>query len=346
MTKIHLVLPAGYDDPYQPSGGNIYDQQLSAGLAELGWTVVGHEVPDAWPAPGPSIVGAVDRQFAHIPTDRVVVVDGLLGAAAATALVRHADRLRLVALVHMPGLPGGPPEAVLRAVRLVVAASSWTARTLIERYGLPADKVIVAPPGAPDAEIAVGTATGAALLCVAAVTQQKGHDVLFTALAGLPTKSWTCVCVGALDREPGFVRGLRRVLTDSGIGERVHLTGPLIGPDLERAFAAADVLVLPTRLESYGMVVTEALARGLPVIATSVGGVPEAVGFAADGRRPGIMVEPDDARALGAAIADWLGQPEVRDELRSVARSRRTTLCRWPQTTTMISAALTRLAAT
>lgn len=346
MTKIHLVLPAGYDDPHQPSGGNIYDRQVSVGLAELGWTVVGHEVPDAWPAPGPAIVSAVDRQLANIPTDRVVLVDGLVGAAAATALVRHADRLRLVALVHMPGPPGGPPDAVLRAVRLVVATSSWTARTLIERPGLPRGKVIVAPPGAPDAGIAMGTATGAALLCVAAVTEPKGHDVLITALAGLQSYPWTCVCVGALDREPTFVRGLRRGLAHSGISERVQLTGPMIGLDLERAYVSADVLIHPSRLESYGLVVTEALARGLPVIATSVGGVPEALGFAADGRRPGILVEPDDAQALRVAITDWLGESKFRDGLRSAARSRRTTLSRWEQTTSTISAALTRLAAT
>ena len=344
MTDVHLVLPAAYDDPRRASGGNTYDRHLSAGLAELGWNVVRHEAPDVWPAPRAGVAAAVNRQLALIPADQVVVVDGLIGAAAATALLRHAARLRLVALVHMPGPPGGPPDAVLRAARLVVTTSHWTARNLVDEHGLPTRKLLVAPPGAPPAELATGTAAGTTLLCVAAVTEQKGHDVLFTALAGLTSQPWTCVCVGALDREPGLVRRLRRVLVDTGIADRVRLTGALAGTELDRAYAASDVLVLPTRLESYGLVVTEALARGLPVIATSVGGVPEALGHAADGRRPGILVAPGDMRALSAAISDWTGRAEVRDELRSAALSRRARLRRWEQTVTTISIALTRVA--
>src|SRR4051812_9133453 len=219
----------------------------------------------------------------------------------------------------MPGSPGGPPGVVLRAARRVVATSEWTGRTLVEAHGLPTHKLVVAPPGAPAAGLVTGTPTGDSLLCVAAVTEQKGHDVLFAALADLSSSPWTCVCVGALDREPGFVRRQRHLLTDSGIGDRVQLTGALAGPALERAYAAADLVVLPTRLESYGLVVTEALARGLPVIATDVGGVPEALGHAADGRRPGLLVRPEDRRALGGAIAQWLGSADLREALRSSA---------------------------
>jgi glycosyltransferase involved in cell wall biosynthesis len=346
VTEIHLVLPSGYDDPHRPSGGNSYDRQVSSGLAGLGWTVVTHEIPDAWPTPDPAVADAVDRQLALIPADRVVVVDGLLGTVAAAALVRQAARLRLVALVHMPGPPGGPPDAVLHAVRLVVTTSQWTARTLVEHHGLPTDKLLVAPPGTTPAELAAGTVTGGVLLCVAAVARPKGHDVLFAALAGLSGRQWTCMCVGALDREPEFVQRQRRFLADSGVADRVELTGPLVGADLERAYAGADVLVLPTRLESYGMVVTEALARGLPVIGTCVGGLPEALGHAADGRPPGILVQPDDARALGAAIADWLDHPKVRDNLRMSARSRRAMLGGWEHPVSTVSAALNRLATT
>ena len=346
MTEIHLVLPAGYDDPHRPSGGNSYDRQVSSGLAGLGWTVVTHEIPDAWPTPGPAVADTVDRQLGRIPADRVVVVDGLLGTVAAAVLVRQAARLRLVALVHMPGPPGGPPDAVLHAVRLVVTTSQWTARTLVDRHGLPADKLLVAPPGTPSAELATGTGTGGALLCVAAVAQPKGHDVLFRALAVLSDHQWACVCVGPLDREPEFVHQQRRFLADSGIADRVELTGPLAGTDLDRAYGGADLLVQPTRLESYGMVVTEALARGLPVIGTCVGGVPEALGHAADGRRPGILVQPADDQALGAALADWLDHPNVRDNLRMSARSRRAMLGGWEQTVSTISAALNLLAAT
>ncbi len=345
MTDVHLILPAGYDDPGRPSGGNTYDQELHTGLVARGWTVVVQVIPQGWPRAGAAAATAVEHALATIPDGRVVVVDGLLGTAAAAALVRQSVRLQLVLLVHMPGPPGGPPGVVLRAARRVVATSEWTGRTLVEAHGLPAGNLVIAPPGAPVAPLVTGTSSGDSLLCVAAVTEPKGHDLLFAALADLSSAPWSCVCVGALDREPGFVRRQRRLLTDSGIGDRVQLTGTLAGPALERAYAAADVVVLPTRLESYGLVVTEALARALPVIATDIGGVPEALGHAADGRRPGLLVRPEDPQALAAAIAQWLGSPELREALRSSAASRRGMLGGWDRTMATISAALQSMAA-
>jgi glycosyltransferase involved in cell wall biosynthesis len=306
---------------------------------------VTHEVQGAWPEPDPAIVIDVEHELALIPDGQVTIVDGLLGTVAAEPLIRHASRLRLLVLVHMPGAPGGPPGDVLRAARLVISTSDWTARTLIEAHDLLIDRVLVAPPGAATAELVTGTVTGGSLLCVAAVTQSKGHDVLFAALAGLRDRAWTCVCVGAVDREPAFVDRQRNALVNGGIADRVRFAGPLAGADLERAYAEADLLVLPTRLESYGLVVVEALARGLPVIATSVGGVCEALGRGVDGRRPGILVEAGDARAFREAVAHWLDSPELRADLRAAAQSRRTVLRGWDQTVSPIAAAVNHLGA-
>jgi glycosyltransferase involved in cell wall biosynthesis len=344
VSDVHLLVPEGYDDPRRVSGGNVYDQHLRTGLAELGWTVAVHEVSDAWPAPGPATARSVASELARIPDDDLVVVDGLLGTVAASAIVGRAARLRVVMLVHMPGSPGGPPSDVLRAARLVVATSRATARTLIDEHDLTPGSVLVAPPGVPRADLATGTASGGALLCVAAVCPSKGHDVLFAALADLAGRSWSCVCAGPLDRDPAFVDQQRQALAGSGLTDRVRLTGPLGGVELERAYAAADVLVLPSRHEGYGMVVTEALAWGLPVIATSVGGVAEALGIADGERLPGILVPPDDAPALGSAIADWLDDGDLRAALRSAAGRRRGRLAGWQPTVATISAAMADLA--
>jgi glycosyltransferase involved in cell wall biosynthesis len=133
---------------------------------------------------------------------------------------------------------------------------------------------------------------------------------------------------------------VRQQAQESGIGDRVQFTGPLARGDLERAYAAADVLVLPSRAETYGMVVTEALARGLPVVASSVGGLPEALGEGRDGSRPGLLVPPQDPVALGAALRDWLSDDDLRGRLRLAARERRASLPDWAATTTRISRAL------
>jgi glycosyltransferase involved in cell wall biosynthesis len=165
------------------------------------------------------------------------------------------------------------------------------------------------------------------------VTHGKGHDVLLEALATITDLSWRCVCVGSLDREPAFVESLR----GHSLDDRVCFPGPRTGADLDRTYAAADLMVLPSRAETYGMVVAEALARGLPVVVTDVGGVKEAIGHGADGIRPGLLVPPDDPAALGAALRAWLGDAELRRRLRRAARERRESLPGWSATTSAIA---------
>src|SRR5207248_1380403 len=114
-------------------------------------------------------------------------------------------------------------------------------------------------------------------------------------------ESWQCLCVGSLERDPAFVASLRRRTLEGGLDERVSFPGPRTGSDLDRIYAAADLMVLASRAETYGMVLTEALARGLPVVAADVGGVSESLGVGADGVRPGILVAPGNPAALAAA---------------------------------------------
>jgi glycosyltransferase involved in cell wall biosynthesis len=259
-------------------------------------------------------------------------------------LVPEAGRLRLVALVHMPlGLDttdDGTREregAVLSAAASVVTTSAWARRALLQLYSLPGDRVHVAEPGADAADLARGTATAGALLSVAAVIPGKGHDVLLDALAMLAGLRWHCLCVGSLERDPAFAEGLRRRVVDSGMDGRVGFSGPQTGADLARSYGGADVLVLPSRAETYGMVVTEALARGLPVVASEVGGVPEALGHGADDIRPGLLVPPDDPAALRDALRTWLEDADLRRRLRRAARERRESLSRWSTTASVVA---------
>jgi glycosyltransferase involved in cell wall biosynthesis len=120
----------------------------------------------------------------------------------------------------------------------------------------------------------------------------------------------------------------------------VYFPGPRTGADLDRSYAAADLMVLASRAETYGMVVTEALARGLPVVAAEVGGLPEALGHGTDGIRPGLLVPPDDPAALGAALRAWLGDAELRERLRRAACQRRQSLSGWSTTTSVVAGVL------
>jgi glycosyltransferase involved in cell wall biosynthesis len=354
VTEVHVIVPQDIDDPARPSGGNTYDRRVCGGLAARGWTVHEHAVPGAWPRPGRAGHAALARAVERIPDGAVVLLDGLIASATPDLLVPQARRLRQVVLVHMP-LGHRPPDAEAGAVRArerdvlataaaVVTTSAWTRRRLAALYALPGDRVHVAEPGVDEAEIAPGSAAGGALLCVAAVTPDKGHDVLLGGLRTAMDLSWRCACVGSLARDRAFADGVRRRARRGGLGDRVCFSGPRTGPALDGAYASADLLVLPSHAETYGMVVTEALARGLPVLATDVGGVAEALGHGEDGTRPGLLVAPGDPAALGAALRAWLADAELRGRLRRAARQRRASLRRWPATTSVLADVLARAA--
>ncbi|HEX3975462.1 MAG TPA: glycosyltransferase family 4 protein [Solirubrobacteraceae bacterium] len=347
---VYAVLPDGIDDPARPSGGNVYDRHVCGELAALGWSVHEHAVCGFWDRPDTASFAALAGVVERIPDDAVVLLDGLVASTAPEVLVPQSRRLRLVVLVHMP-LGHRPSDgetdearrregAVLSAAAAVVTTSAWTRQRLLELYPLPADRMHVAPPAVDAAGLATATAEGEALLCVAALTYDKGHDVLLDALASIRDLPWDCVCVGRADRDPAFVDGLRRRLREHGLRDRVHFPGPRTGAALEGSYAAADLMVLASRSETYGMVVAEALARGVPVVATNVGGVTEALGHGAGEIRPGLLVAPGDPAALATALRAWLGDGELRERWRRAARERRASLPRWPATASAIAGVL------
>jgi glycosyltransferase involved in cell wall biosynthesis len=355
MRSVHVVVPDSIDDAASPSGGNAYDRRVCQGLAAIGWSVHQHPAAGSWPRPDAAARASVTGVIAEMPDGAVVLIDGLIASTVPEVLVPQAGRLNLVILVHMPlgdGLPGeAVPDAriqeraVLSAAVAVVTTSAWTRRWLLDRYTLRPAQVHVVEPGVDGAELALGTAAGGELLCVAAVTPGKGHDVLLAALAAIRDLPWHCVCVGPLIRDPGFVERLGRQAQEGGIGDRVRFAGPRTGADLDVEYAAADALVLATRAETYGMVVTEALARGLPVVATTAGGLPEALGRGADGSQPGLLVPPGDPAALAEALRSWLGDAVLRQHFRNVAQERRVRLPGWSATAVRISRVLTEVSA-
>jgi glycosyltransferase involved in cell wall biosynthesis len=155
-----------------------------------------------------------------------------------------------------------------------VATSQWAARRVVELHGIASERVHVAAPGVEPAPPAIGTDGVSRLLCVGAITRTKGQDLLVEALATLTDRPWHCNLVGPSHRSPGYVADLRASIDRHGLGGRVRLVGPLHPAQLVTVYDATDLLVLPSRAETYGMVITEALARGIPVLAAATGGVP------------------------------------------------------------------------
>jgi glycosyltransferase involved in cell wall biosynthesis len=369
---LYAVLPGGIDDPAAPSGGNTYDRRVLAGLAASHDV---HEIAVAatWPRPGPAARAALGRTLAELPDGATVLLDGLVAGAVPELLEPQAGRLRQVVLVHLPlgdetGL--SPAEAAtltarerraVHAAATVVATSAAAARRVETLHGLPAGSVQVAEPGVDPAPLATGTSGGGRLLCVAALTPRKGQDLLVEALRTVADLPWTLTLVGALDRDPAFtarVRALAATIPPAatrpgdagaipaadgdGAGEgRVRFAGTRTGAALADTYASADLLVLPSLAETYGMVVTEALARAVPVLGTRVAGVTESLGAAVDGSVPGELVPPGDPEALAVALRRWLTDPGLRRRRRAAARGRRDTLRGWDFTTRRLSEVLT-----
>jgi glycosyltransferase involved in cell wall biosynthesis len=328
-----VVVPAGIDDPATPSGGNRYDRRV---IDELGRVRPVHEIvlDGRWPRPGdPSLA---DR-LAELPDGAHVLLDGLVACGVPELIEPSAGRLRMTVLVHLSladetGLSDGQvteltgyERRTVDAAIAVVTTSAGAAQRLIDRHGLAPQKVHVAAPGVDAAPLNSEAREGRRLGCVAAVIPRKGQDVLVAALGLLDDLDWDCVCVGALDRDPEFVRSVRS-------GRRVRFVGTRAGAALSQAYEGMDLLILPSRAETYGMVVTEALARGIPVLGTRVDGVPEALGHASDGSRPGLLVPADDPAALAGALRRWLTDGELRRRLRAAAADRREGLRSWTDT--------------
>ncbi|MFB7929921.1 MULTISPECIES: glycosyltransferase family 4 protein [Streptomyces] len=355
LRTVHFVLPGGIDDPAAPSGGNAYDRRVCLDLPGFGWQVTKHAVAGDWPRPGAAARTELARALSALPDGAVVLLDGLVACGVPEIVVPEAERLRMAVLVHLPlgdetGLDpvvaaelDAKERAVLRAVPSVIATSDWAVRRLVSHHGLPPERVHVAAPGADIAPLAPGTDGVSRLLCVAAVTPRKGQHRLVEALAAVKDLRWSCVFVGSLTQEPEYVAHLRSLIAEHGLEDRLELAGPKSGATLDASYATADLMVLTSYAETYGMAVTEALARGIPVMATDVGGLPEAVGRAPDGGVPGILVPPENPAAIAAELRGWFGEADVRRRLKAAARSRRASLDGWATTAQSLAAVLRRL---
>jgi glycosyltransferase involved in cell wall biosynthesis len=340
-----MVLPAQVDDVSAPSGGNLYDRRVSRGLSAAGWSVYELLVGGAWPQPDGAAREQLTRALARLDDDALVLIDGLVACGVPEVIVPQAHRLRIVVLVHLPlgSETGLSPDAravldarertTLHAVHAVVATSPRAARELVEHHKLPVNRVHSVIPGVDASPPAPGTDGASHLLCVASVTPRKGHDLLLDALSTVADLPWTCTCVGALHHAPEHVSRLMR----HELGGRVRFVGPRTGDALEQSYAAADLMVLASRAETYGMVFTEALARGIPIVATALDAVVDTVGRAPDGSVPGLLVE---AAELPRALRSWLTEEDLRARLRASARARRGMLAGWEKTSARLATVL------
>jgi glycosyltransferase involved in cell wall biosynthesis len=331
-----------------PTGGYAYDRRMIAELASLGWQAQVLDLGSEFPRPSATAQARAQAQLASVPPGRLIVVDGLaLGVLPEAAAALQATH-RVIALVHHPlaletGLSLTEAEALraserdaLAAVHHVVVTGKATARLLAADYAVAPERITVILPGV-DAVVSVRAPGGnmVLLLAVGALVPRKGYDVLLAALSQLKELPWRLTIVGARDRSPATVRDIEAAIAASDLAGRVNLAGAVPSERLAALYAEADLFVLPSRFEGYGMAFAEALAHGVPVIGTSVGAIPETVPPGT-----GILVPPDDAAALAMVLRRLITDREERERLAAAARAAAGELPTWPQSARLFSRVL------
>ena len=324
------------------TGGYAYDRRLIAGLHASGIPVRHLAWPSGFPAPAAEDLAAAARSLAEQPDGAIVIVDGLAYGAMPDLAEVEGRRLSLVALVHHPlaletGAPPGLAAEERRALAgavAVIATSEATAETLRRDYDVSADRLVVAPPGTDPVPLAARR--GSHILSLGSVTPRKGHDVLVAALSRITALPWRCTIAGSLHRAPGWAARLRTQIATAGLVERITLAGEVEHADA--LYASADLFVLASRHEGFGMAYAEALMRGLPVIGTTAGAIPSVVPAAA-----GALVPPDDPAALGDAMARLLKDAAARDVASVAALRAAAKLPRWDDTVATVVALLRSL---
>jgi glycosyltransferase involved in cell wall biosynthesis len=331
VPHVAFIVPGDLDTR---TGGYIYDKRVASGLRERGWCVDVRQPTD--------VDAIADRTL--------TLVDGLALLTCGDVLERQASRLRIVPLIHLPlalevGLDAAEAsrrdaieQRALRLAPLVVATGRVTVDRLVER-GVDVSRVALVEPGTDPAPVARGSNGDAVtLVSVAAVTVGKGHELLLRALAAVPTGAWSLTCAGNLDRDPRTVARVRAVTTHLGLDDRVSFVGELDDQALDELYDRSDAFALATLRETYGMAVADAIARGLPVVSTTVGAIPDIVGGG------GIVVSPNEVMPLSTALAELITDDAIRRRLASAALVARQALRTWDEASCAMAAALARVA--
>ncbi len=344
VLRLGFVIPGSIDTP---TGGYRYDRQVVSGLRAAGHRVDLLTLGDRFPQPDePTLVSSYRACAGLLPGP--VVIDGL-ALGALPEIGRHLPvHAPLIALVHHPlALESGleprlaatlraSERQALTAARHVIVTSPATADILVADYGLSQDRISIALPGVEAARFSVGgDGKTVQLLSVGSVIARKGHDLLVEALAPLAELPWHLTIVGDVSRDSAATESLQAAIRRHGLEARVTLTGALSDEDLASRYYGADLFVLASRYEGYGMVFSEALAHGLPIVATAVGEAASLLPTAA-----GRLVAPENVAAMTTALRPMIADRAIRLAAAQAARNAR--LPRWSDCVTVFIDVLRR----
>lgn len=353
MIDAAFAIPGDLD---APTGGYAYARRMLQHLPDHG--VMAHHIalPGTFPDPDESDLEVTRHLLAQIAPATPILFDGLAFGALPPEIVT-AIASPIIALVHHPlALETGLSSArqrhlqacerfALQHAAAVIATSALTARTLMRDYAVPEDRLAIAEPGTVPALRASGTGNPFTILAVGAVIPRKGYPVLIDALERLAAAhdlpaDWHLTIAGATDRAAEEANLVRERILKSGLRRNITLAGEVSVRELSRLYARADLFVLPSLYEGYGMVLAEAMARGLPIISTTGGAAAETVPDAA-----AIKIPPGDAASLADALWAVISNEDRRTAMANASWQAGRRLPDWPDSARTVAATIKSVAA-
>ena len=339
MIRCGFAIPGDID---LATGGYVYDRRVLALLPELGIEVEHMMLTQRFPNPSKLDLCATAQALAAVPTGTVLLIDGLAYGAFSAATLTSIPH-RIVALVHHPlALETGIGEeraatllasetVALAHAKHVIVTSPLTKKIVEANYAVPAAKITVAEPGTDPAPRATGTGTPLQILAVGSIVPRKGYTVLIEALRSLTAPDWRLTIAGAA-RDETELAHVNAAIAASGLAGRITLVGAVDDDTLAEHYAGADLFVMPSLFEGYGMVLAEAMARGLAIICTTGGAAAETV---PDGAA--LKVAPGDAAQMATALRQAIGDSILRRQLADAAWAAGQKLPRWSDTARIIA---------
>jgi glycosyltransferase involved in cell wall biosynthesis len=323
------------------TGGYLYNTRVLAGLRERGIEVEEFVASGASPTEQEATAPRLGSLFDPRHFD-VIVVDALARIVCAPHLDRWREVRPVVAMVHeLPSAAAADPETATRAQKFeepllradFLIAVSDHGSSVLQKRGVPVGRIRVVPPGFDrlasanvGAEPAVRDDTLVRALCVAQWIARKGVLELVRAWTVRERPGAMLKLVGETDADHAYAASVRAAIANAPEAS-ITVRGPVDDAALGAAYAAADLFVLPSRYEGYGIVYAEALAYGLPIIACDVGPVPGLVGAEA-----ATLVPAGDIGTLSEALDLLLGDPALRSRMSTAACRRVDHLPRWEDT--------------
>jgi glycosyltransferase involved in cell wall biosynthesis len=333
------------------TGGYVYDRRIIEYLRSGGWTVEPIELGGNFPDPDDKTRANAEKFFASIPGRALVVVDGLAFGVLPEIAEKEHVRLALFALVHHPladetGIAEDLRQKLMRSEAIAlrfanhaIVTSKFTRRRLVE-LGISSGKISIVEPGVVPAPLAGrrdegGRGPPIQMLCPASYIARKGHADLLFALSGLIDLPWHVICVGNSELDTRCFAKVCALREELGLAARVELRTEVEDRELESLYGASNLIVLASRYEGFGMVVTEAIARGLPIITTTGGALAETLPKGA-----GLASPPGDIDALKKNLRHILEDENLFARLSKGAQAARERLRTWDEASRAFAAVL------